>query len=251
MPETVDKLYHYTDINSLALILKSKSIRFGRLDKVNDPTEGQSSDFHSMAPYIFISSWTANQFEDLALWNMYTPLMRGVRIEIDLPIFASFSIPKNITNSLVNAVEYLNFEQGYFIVGAENKPTKIIYTDDEALLRPTIKAQGGLNLKFLSIYKRLIWQVEREYRYQLNIVPIDKNIQSTDFADTYSSLIKAETPPPIDNYLIRIRKKAFHSMKIRLSPKLLPGDRIIVESLIKSFNPTAVIEDSAVYGFIR
>ena len=65
------KLFHYTTINNLALILKSASIRFGRLDKVNDITEGEADDFHSFASYIFISCWTHNTEENLALWNMY------------------------------------------------------------------------------------------------------------------------------------------------------------------------------------
>ena len=32
------RLYHYTSINTLALILKNKTIRFNRLDKVNKST---------------------------------------------------------------------------------------------------------------------------------------------------------------------------------------------------------------------
>lgn len=74
-PNTMKKLYHYTSINNLALILKSKSIRFGRLDQVNDPTEGMADDFYCLSPYIFVSCWTGNNQENLALWNMYTPNM--------------------------------------------------------------------------------------------------------------------------------------------------------------------------------
>ncbi|MDY0904069.1 hypothetical protein [Pedobacter sp. CFBP9032] len=144
------KLYHYTSINNLALILKSMSIRFGRLDKVNDPTEGTASDSYSMAQYFFLSSWSSNEIEDLALWNMYTPLMRGVRIELELPIFPTYSIRHDINNSLVDSKEFINYAGGYFILSAENTPLEIKYTDDEIMLTPPVKQSKGLYLRALS-----------------------------------------------------------------------------------------------------
>ena len=35
-------IYHYTNIETLALILKNKTIRFNRLDRVDDISEGES-----------------------------------------------------------------------------------------------------------------------------------------------------------------------------------------------------------------
>ncbi|MBB5437933.1 hypothetical protein HDC92_001607 [Pedobacter sp. AK017] len=247
----VEKLYHYTSINSLALILQSKSIRLGRLDKVNDPTEGLSSDFHSMAQYFFISSWTSNSLEDFALWNMYTPLMRGVRIELELPLFPTFSIRKDINNSLVDANNFINYKEGYFIASAENTPVEIIYTNDESLLTPSIKLEDGLFLKALSQYKRSVWKIEQEYRYQLIIMPIDRNIEPLEVGNSYSRLLSIQTPPPLDTYFLEIRKQAFQNMKICLSPKLLAGDRAIIEALVNTYNPSAIIQESTVSGFIR
>jgi hypothetical protein len=74
------KLFHYTTINNFGLILSSKEIKFSRLDKVNDPTEGLTNDFLNFASYVFVSCWTKSEDENLALWNMYTPQMRGVSI---------------------------------------------------------------------------------------------------------------------------------------------------------------------------
>lgn len=36
------KIYHYTNIEALALILKNQTIRFNRLDKVDDIEEGNA-----------------------------------------------------------------------------------------------------------------------------------------------------------------------------------------------------------------
>lgn len=244
------KLYHYTDINKLALILESRSIRFGRLDKVNDPMEGLSNDFHSMAQYIFISSWTSNEVEELALWNMYTPSMRGVRIELPLPIFENKSI-SIYTDRLCSDKEWINNDLGYFILSGQNLPEAMLYTDNEEKLTPNIKNGEGLQLAQLGKYKRSMWIVEQEYRYRLNIVPIDKKVQSNDYADKYSRLVQQQLPPPIDGYFIKIDDEAFRNMRIRLGPKLLPGDTIIVDSLVNGLNPTAIVENSVFAGLIR
>lgn len=244
------RLFHYTSINTLALILKSKSIRFGRLDLVNDPTEGQVSDFHSQAPYIFISCWTDNEEENFALWNMYTQNMRGVRIEIKLPIFESFKIGYD-DNYLFSENDYLNEEMGYFMLGGLNEPQKIEYTDDENLLKPSIRNSVGLHIAGVGKHKRSIWTIEQEYRYRLEILPIDKNKQSEYFPDRYEHLIGSQTPPPIDKYLIKINDNAFNTMKIVYGPKIQPGDVEIIEALVALYNPTALISGSKLTGLIR
>jgi len=244
------KLFHYTSINNLALILRTKSIRFGRLDHVNDPTEGLVSDFHSLAPYIFVSCWTANHEENFALWNMYTQNMRGVRIELELPIFRSYKID-NVGNFVFNKTEFLNEEKGYCIIGGQNIPHKIEYTDDESKLNPTILDDIGINLECVATYKKTIWSIEQEYRYRLEIIPIDKNLQSEYFPDRYQHLIEKKTPPPIDGYLVKLSENSFKKMKIMSSPKIQIGDIEIIEALIKTYNKDATIQKSELFGLIR
>lgn len=244
------KLYHYTSINNLALILKSKSIRFGRLDNVNDPTEGISNDFHSLSQYIFISCWTENEEENLALWNMYTPNMVGVRIELETSIFESYNI-RNSENLLFSESEYVNESIGYFIVGGRSEPYKIKYTEDTNLLQPSILNETGLHLDSLAKCKRKIWQIEQECRYRLDILPIDKTIKSNYFHERYQHLIDKQTPPPIEGYLVKIKSDSFNKMKIRCSPKLRNGDKEIIEALVKTFNKKAEIQESNLKGLVK
>jgi hypothetical protein len=242
-------LFHYTSINNLALILKSKSIRFGRLDKVNDPTEGESSDFQSLAPYIFISCWTKHADENLALWNMYTPQMRGVRIELPLPIFESYKIGTN-ENVLVSENEFLDNERNLFILPGKNIPEEVIYTDDQTKLKPKIETNMGLKIKELGIHKRKIWSFEEEYRYRLDIYPTDSKVVSKNFLDKYDHLIGVR-PPSIDGYLRAIGLHSFSKMKIRTSPKLIEGDAEIIDSLVDKFNASATLEQSTLKGLVR
>ena len=79
------KIYHYTTIETLALIIKSRAIRFNRLDCVDDLEEslyGSGNMNIKLSQYEFVSCWTKDKEENLALWKMYTN-NKGVRICMD------------------------------------------------------------------------------------------------------------------------------------------------------------------------
>ena len=82
------RIYHYTNIETLALILKNKTIRFNRLDQVDDLEEGQTEcSGIKVGQYLFVSCWTEDPEESIPLWRMYTdkaisgrnPLPRSLR----------------------------------------------------------------------------------------------------------------------------------------------------------------------------
>jgi hypothetical protein len=83
----IEKLHHYTDINTLSLILKNRTIRFNRLDRVDDVTEGESFKKLKLEKFFFVSCWTYDHNETLPQWNMYTPGMAGVRITLPPKMF--------------------------------------------------------------------------------------------------------------------------------------------------------------------
>ncbi len=52
-------IYHYTNIDVLALMLKNRTLRFNRLDHVDDPEESNFiSNGVNLGPYTFVSCWT-------------------------------------------------------------------------------------------------------------------------------------------------------------------------------------------------
>ena len=59
-------IHHYTNIESLALILKSKKIRFNRLDRMDDLEEGRvEAQGIPVAKYTYVSCWTEDEEESI------------------------------------------------------------------------------------------------------------------------------------------------------------------------------------------
>ena len=77
-----DRIYHYTSIDSLALILRTRKLRLSRLDGVDDATEAPQTGDIAFSKYFFVSCWTADSSESIPQWHMYTRNMSGVRIEL-------------------------------------------------------------------------------------------------------------------------------------------------------------------------
>ena len=89
------EIHHYTSIENLALILKNKTIRFTRLDKVDDSEEaGLSCKNIQLSYYTFVSCWTDSEEESIPLWKMYAGKeMHGIRISLDSDMFLKYHIP--------------------------------------------------------------------------------------------------------------------------------------------------------------
>lgn len=87
------KIYHYTNLESLALILKNKTIRFNRLDKVDDIEEGNAESLGvRFCKYVFVSCWTENPEENIPLWKMYGGDFGGVRISVEQEMFQEYVV---------------------------------------------------------------------------------------------------------------------------------------------------------------
>ena len=90
MEEYPDYLYHYTSIETLALILKYKTIRLRRLDLADDPEESLTKDYGNLGRFCLVSCWTSMAEESLPMWQMYSKDMKGVRIKLPTFIFPRY-----------------------------------------------------------------------------------------------------------------------------------------------------------------
>lgn len=273
--DNIEYLYHYTSIETLALILKYHTIRFNSLDKMDDLQEQQTADIKNIGQFCYISSWTDDPTESIPMWNMYASLNLGVRIKLrknpfkvydntaeDLSKVVKAPITDNSHGKPLQTVIPLTemFSKGFISIQAMNKHLlcKVEYTDDTNKLYPRILKEDGerfsLALGELGKYKNLHWKFQSEWRYILNILPLDLNqpveksmLESQIMANKMKLGLEKQPFPYYDMY---ISDEAFEDMEVTLSPRISGGSKIIVQSLVEKYNPSAKLTKSSLVGLI-
>lgn len=123
------------------------------------------------------------------------------------------------------------------------------------LLKPPTLNQngdGGLTvaLNALGGHKPTIWHFEEEWRYKLIICPfsieeISRNLKSVPLAFVNQKDLGFE------DYYLSISDEAYSRMEVRLGPLCTESDQIMVEDLIHKYNPSAMLNPSALKGMVR
>lgn len=166
-----DYLYHYTSLDTLALILKNHTIRLRPLHTMDDKQEERSSDMKNIGKHFFISSWTSDAEESIPMWNLYTPLSSGVRIGLKKNPFKRYPVPKRISSDATNEVttfisgELLN--QGVFSPNMRNMNLlkEVVYSDGINQLEPNvIKRNSCHSFDFgeFGYIKNSYWRFQKE-----------------------------------------------------------------------------------------
>ena len=98
---SIDIIHHYTTIESLKAIVKNRTIRFKRLDRVDDMSEETSFVRLKLAPFFFVSSWTSSSEESIPMWDRYGAKMSGVRLSLPKRMFdhRPIEVPPEISPS--------------------------------------------------------------------------------------------------------------------------------------------------------
>ena len=243
------RIYHYTSIDVLALILKNRTIRFTRLDNVDDPEEyGFEIDGLNPAKYTYVSCWTRNSIESIPQWLIYGNKRHGVRLSFDSDLF-------NIKeNQVRNVKEWFTNEEmrewDYMIMPILNN--RILY-DIQYVTNPAdykknifvnINEETGIDMKEVGVYKKLDWAFQKECRYTIQAFP--KNAKGT---YNHLSFYLENNLYCSNKYIdIPIKETALNSIEIVLGPDTTEAERILVESLCYRFIGRNVIQDSVFKG---
>lgn len=262
-------IHHYTSIQSLALILESKKIRFSRIDSLDDIKEIDGFP-DRLEKTVFVSCWTEDDQENISLWSLYTQ-MKGVRISLPQDMFNKYHL---------KAGDYGNWGFGFDIIAP--LPLEKIRTDEYVIVNPfwledgfykkiiysdlcvenrkkiiSIDSEGNINgkaIQNLFIHKDSIWAFQKESRFYLITIPLPPldlfkdrknqmlncNLIVKQYADNYISYIDVDLNNEILNNII-----------VRLSPTSTNADRIIVESLLHKYTSNGEIENSSLRNTIR
>ncbi len=270
--------HHYTTIETLALILESKKIRFNRLTNVDDIQESKNYGKYDLSPFIYISCWTINNEESIPLWKMYTSDMKGVRITFnDDPFHMRKPDPSDMPSLNISVSEdtlsplTLNqmMSDKYFIVPSflmkENFGKAVEYVDDvtgiyENAVDIQINPDGTANMKIpgagdLAIHKNKVWAFQEEYRYNLLAFPPPadgyltqdiNNISSTAINSIYRGIA-----PKTEFIDLDICPEKISRLTITLGPLCSFADELVVKALLEKYSPNSVLVKSKLCGQIR
>lgn len=274
--EVPECLYHYTNIETLALILKNKTIRFNSLDKMDDLQEQETADIKNIGQFCYISAWTEDERESIPMWNMYASIYSGVRIKMRRDPFKRYlncaadiqsvtALPvidesngKGLP-SIIPIAEMLS--KGFYCNQALSNQSilfKVEYTNDLSKLYPRLLENHGakfsISLGELGKFKNLHWQFQNEWRYILTILPLNLN-QSIEYLESHflrtaNRIRMGLEKQPFPYYEMVIADEAFSQMEITLSPKISAGNRVIAQTLVNKYNPPARIKESNLLGLL-
>ena len=122
-------------------------------------------------------------------------------------------------------------------------PPKIRHVDD---------INNKINYVFSNVgkFKKSSWSFQKEVRYIITVYPygipdLEKAVRSNcEINFIESRYNNPNISLPFSDYYLDIDDECFRNMQILLAPKISEGEKILVNSLIKEYCPSAIIEES-------
>lgn len=284
-------LYHYTSVESLALILKNRSFRFSPLSVLDDLQEERVKDQQKFGKYVFVSSWTEEEEESIPMWNMYSNMSSGIRIKmkknpfkiygVDTTLlsqkFHNMQFSKNIFGGydmnflaknpvgvrtefsikdlIIPSKDYFTEEYYLYNIDPNDILIKVSYTKDDVLLTPQIADDSSIRIGKLGINKKRCLEFQKEWRYILRFAPVGfkemVNYPIDSMQNTYNRYGSHINMLPFKFYYLKLKEDAFETMEITLSPKISDGYRAIAQVLKQVHNPSMIVKDSSLSNDIR
>lgn len=254
------------------MIMSSRSIKFNRLDKVDDMEERTEPSNVRLWQYMFVTCWTEDAEESIPLWRMYSGNAHGVRIGMDVDMFednvvGGNNVPQDIPHEgfMVGKIPAQDlFRKDYFVLPIavsqqENGDDTLFYchvcyvdnvdemTKDAFQLTMTDETHGSSCIAFGEIgkYKNKRWAFQEESRFRLVIFPFNPILCNPDDVSSIAvNAIRSGVPVPISEYFLKLKPEVLNSIEITLHPNATVSDRVIVEALCAKYAKSATIKPS-------
>ncbi|RLZ08039.1 hypothetical protein [Faecalibacter macacae] len=193
---TIEKVNHYTSIESLDKILESKKILFKRFDLMDDQTENSGVP-EILKKNFFLSCWSKESKEMIPQWEMYAK--NGIRIELPVKWYIKHPILDNDGNLVTDFSEIVDkdhpYKYSFFPI-----PFNELLSGKNYAISPAINETNGFileveycnnfiekkqqawvydsetntthlqNLHSLIAYKDEYWDFQKEIRYYLTTI---------------------------------------------------------------------------------
>jgi Protein of unknown function (DUF2971) len=226
--ELPTNLYQYTSIDSLKKILQSHTLRFSRLDKVNDPEEAIASDLPFASSSVFVSCWSSEVNESIPMWSMYGDRFYGVRIRLPTTMFVGRKAPMIFEEGGALTVVNAEWTISRAPPAMETRmravigPNKIYYSDDPTYRRRKLVHREGGIATFcpydLGMVKGTPWLYEEEWRFKIAALSFESRFPD----DVYFNKVTLDliTYPVVSEFiLVPLDPSAFDEMEVTVGPK--------------------------------
>lgn len=266
------KVYHYTTIENLALILKNRTIRLNRLDKVDDLEENAISNGVNLGQYIFVSCWTEDPEESIPLWKMYAGINNGVRIGLDVEMFQTYLLHDLTTEyyprcegSILSYIPQDDYKSPDFLITplysisdfyrkVEYVDNVNKYVDDAFKLVKEGTEVKNFNVEYNKIgrYKNKRWSFQKESRFVIGVFPFNLYyLKEEEMEATFINSYKDNKTLPFSFYDMHLKEDVINNIEITLSPGATESQSIIIGSLCNQYAQGARIKDSALSGKVK
>lgn len=255
----VDYLYHYTNLETLKLILENKTFRLSSLNRMDDLEEGETADFQKLGRFIYISSWTNNPNESLLLWN-YSKGQNGVRLRMKPHIFKEEMVDDKVTihgmnvhiNHILNTgLLDMMMEENISFMPSTAELIRVTYTNLERLLKPTVYRvfPGGnfeVRTENLGIFKRVEWQEQQEWRYRLNSWPLSLSEMNLFYQPEGPEILlnRIKTRNDLGYIDLQLKDGVFDDFEILCSPYMSDESKLELKELLAQHAPSTIIKSS-------
>lgn len=273
----IENIYHYTEVDTLALILENKTIRFNRLDRVDDITEGEGFKKLKLEQFFFVSCWTYDQNENIPQWHMYTDNMSGVRIKLPVKMFdiKKIIVPEShkpfMNGEILSQIPFEKiFTDNYFILPNfidDNHFERVVeYDKDFVKLKNDAinftKENGTFSGQIhdpsrIASVKSPDWEFQKEFRFVLMIFPsfpnsglVDKSWQKNIPNFITDALLNGKGPD-IEYFDIDLDPNVLDSIEVTVGPACSDGKKIMIDSLLQKYTKNGKLVVSKHKGKIR
>ena len=235
-------IYQYTSLETLALILANRTIKFNNLCNLDDPLEkyikiqklGNHHLEHkreNLGRYCFVSCWTRKKDESIAMWDMYGDRKRGVRIGLPIDMFESinelYSHPVMKQRALFSTTPTQKNVKPDFI--------DVVYDriDDPTIL----SGDWTIDIGNLGKYKIAEWAFQEECRFRIYATVNDCGAKSYFVPSQLTSFPTIQISNPIDDdsLFLKINNDALSQIEIKAGPDMTEGNTILLNALLDKY----------------
>ena len=216
-------------------------------------------------------SGTDDATESIPMWNMYTQDMQGVKIRLKKFPFKKYNFKCGQYHFKSDAETYIDYEKLYIedktTIAGEPQLVKVIYTNDENLIYPTVKSikeeikklddgrmQRSTSKKYslseIGKYKRKNWEFQNEVRYIINMSLWSmKELENCKSAEEQSMLIDriedSKYKAPYNLFFLNLDDEALDNLEILIGPKVTEAQETIIRLIVEKYCPNAKILKSS------